>query len=882
MRPAYFHYWGKARKADGQSGDDYHLLPYHCLDVAAVAAYWWDNSPSLQRAFTSTTDVDVDKMRAWVLFFIALHDLGKFDLRFQCKSLHTWLVLHPEDRDTSLPSVAVCKGFDHGKAGLFWFINDFQDGSAGDVGDLSALLLSVSEHPYQTWLPWLEAVTGHHGFVVEESQVPDHSMPFQYQALAGRDKTARSEWIDALERLFLGPAGLSIADVPPEPSTLLAGFCSVSDWLGSWLADDTFQYRADVAENDEGLKEYFDEKYGQDATRVVTRSGLLGQLNPYGGMEALLDSGCKPRQLQVLVPQLPLKQGLTLIEAPTGSGKTETALAHAWHLLDQGLADSIIFALPTQATANAMLSRLNKLADTLFEHPNLILAHGFARFNEEFQAIRQRGVNAQGDTEAWAQCCEWLSQSRKRVFLGQIGVCTIDQVLISVLPVRHRFVRGFGIGRSVLIVDEVHAYDTYMYGLLEAVLTDQQRAGGSAILLSATLPDSHKQKLLKTYGDANEVLPEHYPLIAWRAANDDAYFDLHNQPEHRPTPFSVQLEALRLLDLQPDDALLKRMVDAARAGAQVCFICNLVDVAQSAYRALQHYTDIDVILFHARFTLVDRKTKEERVLNCFGKDGDRTQGRILIATQVVEQSLDVDFDWLITQLCPVDLLFQRIGRLHRHALANRPAGFEQPVATVLLPDGEGYATHSAIYPNTLVMWRTQRRMEALGDSALNFPDAYRQWIEPIYKPELKGDEPEWVITGYDKFESEESIKRGKARSMLKWAKDAALNDDDENVRAVTRDGEMSLPVLPYRQTAQGRQLLDGRVFELLPEREQWEALALNRVNVPHSWENLFIQELDSEYGVIWLSGSSDNDGYLFEGRKMTFIYTKEKGMEKLL
>lgn len=192
-------------------------------------------------------------------------------------------------------------------------------------------------------------------------------------------------------------------------------------------------------------------------------------------------------------------------------------MAYAWCLLDKGLADSIIFALPTQATANAMLKRLETCAPLIFnDQTNLVLAHGKAAFNEDFWHLKSsyRQRTEQGKEEARVQCAECLSSSRKRVFLGQIGVCTVDQVLISVLPVRHKFVRGFGLGKSILIVDEVHAYDSYMYGLLEEVLKQQHVAGGSALLFSATLPHHQREALSKTWGGSlscQEKSP--YPLV---------------------------------------------------------------------------------------------------------------------------------------------------------------------------------------------------------------------------------------------------------------------------------------------------------------------------------------------------------------------------------
>lgn len=875
--PEYFKYWGKAKKDRGQAGPEYHLLAYHSLDVAAVAAYWWDHSPALRHLFCKDQQQNEAEMKAWVLFFIALHDLGKFDIRFQCKVQQVWLVLHPEDQHVRLPSSFECKEYDHGIAGLYWFDNDHQTALGDDPFALA------TAHPYESWLPWLEKVCGHHGVVVPADKVDQHHyrLSVSLNALCHRDKTARAQWVDVLASIFLHPAGLTVQSEPPECSVLLAGFCAISDWLGSWNSEDTFGYE-DTAEDFAGLREYYQRRYANDAAKVIDRSGLIGKVKHDANVVKLL-GGYQARQLQVLVDTLPLTAGLTIVEAPTGSGKTETALAYAWKLLELHLADSIIFALPTQATANAMLSRLEMLAPLLFENPNIVLAHANSRFNRAFTEIKQRGDDLQGEN-ALSQCVQWLSQSKKRVFLGQIGVCTIDQVLVSVLPLKHRFVRGFGAGCSVLIVDEVHAYDRYMYGLLEAVLREQANAGSPAILLSATLPEQQKKQLLASYAPASitglvSTVDTPYPQVSWVTGRELRQFDLTDYPDQQPSKFNLYLESRYSDDAQPDDEILQQLLSAAKQGAQVCLICNLVDVAQQAYRKLKAVAGtIDVQLFHARFSLLDRQVKENRALACFGKEGDRSQGRILIATQVVEQSLDVDFDWLVTQICPVDLLFQRLGRLHRHQRSPRPAGFEKPKATVLLPNAEGYGRIGKIYSHTRVMWRTQQAIEKLGKRPLQFPDVYRSWIKPIYSDVVTEYEPDWVTKGMDDFDGEEFNKKVEARKILRWAENVSLYDSEANERAVTRDGAMSIPLVPFVQTTNGKQLLDGRIAELLTDFQLQEALALNQVNVPDSWKCKVLVQPD-EFGRYWLAGQQQTSALCMQAGKNYLYYTKERGME---
>ncbi|MEN8205524.1 MAG: CRISPR-associated helicase/endonuclease Cas3 [Pseudomonadota bacterium] len=892
MRRVEKHQWKKVPA--GQSYSAFHLLPYHSFDVAAVASVWWDQSKAIRNSFLwKAADLSNDQIKAWVLFYISIHDYGKFDIRFQRKALNVWKILQSELnlKAVVMPTVDACKTYDHGTAGLYWFDRDHD---SDDDSDAFNIMMDINENTETTsedaGLTWVKAVAGHHGFVYSESMMPSETRMALHstvsKSVAKQDKAARLEWIATLEEIFLKPAGLSLDDIPPQPSPMLAGFCSVSDWLGSRSDEENFRYKSEPTTMG-GLKAYFDEKCQQDALHVFKLSGIGGQAKSYQSVKALLDKDRQPRQVQTLVNELSAEPGLTIVEAPTGSGKTEMALAYAWRLLENNHADSIVFAMPTQATSNAMLKRLEKLATILFEeNPNLLLAHGNAHFNEDFLALKQVGKTVQENEEAWAQCNEWLGQSRKRIFLGQIGICTVDQVLVSVLPVKHRFVRGFGVGRSVLIVDEVHAYDAYMYGLLEAVLREQQATGGSSILLSATLPQTLKNNLLATSGvkpsEPTELAP--YPMISYSDGQQAKQFTLPDSqlPPKREVSFELNEDE----HLLPDEALCQRIISAAEDGAQVAIICNLVDVAQQLAKQLQAMVEqrrlgIETDIFHARYCLTHRQHKEALVLEYFGEEGERHQGRILVATQVIEQSLDVDFDWLITQLCPVDLLFQRMGRLHRHE-RKRPQGFETPLCTILLPLGHDYGTHGLIYSNTRVMWRTARKLHDCPEQVIKFPVAYREWIETVYQNEAWGNEPAEVEDGFSKFEDKTWKKRVAARQMLKWADDASLNDSDEKIRAVTRDGEFSLSVVPCLETPEGMLLLSGVIFESLDEWRQAEALSMSTVGAPNSWgkgRTGFLPEQD-ENGYIWLAMQTDGDYLRVTRNDIELSYHPYWGLER--
>ena len=805
-------------------------------------------------------------LRAWVLFYIALHDLGKFDLRFQLKAPDAvtlvWPSLQKLDHGLSPKEINT---FDHGHAGLAWANLEFAQWLGAD--DASRVL-------WEGWRPWLTAVTGHHG---------DYSQPRMEglqldtdEALIEHDRQARHTYVAALEHLFLTPCGLDLNTPPPAchagAQALLAGFCSVCDWIGS--NTEAFAYQ----KLGPALPAYFDDRLQHTQQHdVLQRFGLIANVKPYAGLRALLSAGESPRGVQVEIDALPATPGLTLIEAPTGSGKTEAALAYAWRLMDAGVADSIVFALPTQATANAMLKRAEAFANQAFGEANVVLAHGKRQFNEAFQKLAEGGrrVTAQGKIEAGVQCAQWLASSRKRVFLGQVGVCTVDQVLLSVLPVRHKFVRGFGVNKSILIVDEVHAYDAYMHGLLGEVLRQQQAVGGSVILLSATLHASARAKLLEAW-QCDSRVDAPYPVL-WHAVGGKAAC-IALPAEQRPVRREVTTECLKLPGAFPDDALIERIVNAAQSGARVAVVMNLVDDAQRLARLLRTRTEIAVDAFHARYRFIDRQAKEKATLNHYGREATRDRGRILVATQVVEQSLDLDFDWMMTQICPVDLLFQRLGRLHRHPRDHRPPGFEAPRCTVLSVDGDDYGLHKLIYGNTRVLWRTEQLLTA--NARIVFPEAYRDSIEQVYQRDDWPDEPEKIALEFDQYCVMQRTREKDAQQLTTMTV-RAFRDDDARVTGLTRDGEMSLTVLPLQ--SDGR-LLDGQTSGELPAQDLVETINLNTAPVPASWKNyLRGYRLDDEGALAgcWQLEMRADDADGWQSVDGKFRYSKEFGLEKI-
>lgn len=841
-----YNYWGKADKEN-----NYHLLVYHCLDVASVGKVWLEQSPSFVKRASKAAGLTDIAFCEWFTFFLAIHDLGKFDIRFQKKVPEVFKKLQP---NTEFKSQGI-NNYNHGYAGFSWGVNECSD------------YFNTTSNAYYIWL---QKVVGHHGKFPQVSKLDRPA--FVNPKIIEQDKKSRIQFIQTMKTFFA--PNQELKNLPEEPSEFLAGFCSICDWIGS--NNEYFSFSSDFDKNKsdlENCQNYFNSRV-EDALRALKEIGVIPSIQSEGGMKFLF-SDYIPQGVQTVVNQLPLEQSLTIIEAPTGSGKTEAALSYASLLLSSGVSETVTFALPTQATTNAMLPRIEKVAPKMFkEEANLILAHGKSRFNEKYINIKNRNKNIPKNEDCKVQCSNWLGSSKKRSFLGQIGLSTIDQVLLSVLPVKHYFVRSFGIGRSILIIDEVHAYDNYMYGLLEEVIRQQKKLGGSIILLSATLPFIQKTKLLSAwdieFDEDYDFKSASYPLITSSVLSEP----LSLNKKDMPSPFSVSISLFYGKELQFSDDLISQIVNAGQNGASVCVICNIVADAQQFAKVISEKVsdNIPVDIFHSRYQFKDRKTKENAVIDQYGEEGKR-MGRILVATQVVEQSLDIDFDWMVTQLCPADLLFQRLGRLHRHN-HNRPKGFEERKVTVILPTKNlEFGGTGIVYSNVLALWKTQQLLEK--NSVIEFPEAYRDWIEEVYDEDDSTVSDELKELNFDYICKNES--RHYIANNLVQNRDTinAIDDLSDNASSLTRDGEMSVSLIPL---SDDDTLLDGTIISNLAEWDKWEQLSLNTIPVPRSWRNNFT-ELEKGYMKIDMQKNQD---YVFECDigKYRFLYTSERGMER--
>lgn len=652
-----FNYWGKADPACSLE-PKWHPLAYHCLDVVAVGVAYLEQS-SLLKSCCGLLSCSEQEFLSWSAFLLALHDIGKFSEAFQAQRPD--LISELQKRE---PNPTKIYSERHDSLG-FWLWEDYL---------VDAMLTKIgidNSRPTQRSLKcWLLAVTGHHGMPPKPNGNADSF--FQRE-----DKQAAADFVQATAELLLTkearqiPCNPNFAIASEMMSWWFAGITVLADWLGS--NTQFFPYQSPSLD----LEKYWE--YAQvQATKALSQSGVLPSAIEHGqSLKVLFPKihQASPLQQWAVSVDIPPAPQIYLLEDVTGAGKTEAAMMLAYRLMEQGLAEGFFIGLPTMATANAMYKRVAEVYQKLFSgDANLVLAHGHKKLVEEFAAtILPVGTpehdGAQLDETASARCSAWLADHSKRALLASAGIGTIDQALLAVLHSKHQSLRLLGLFNKVLIVDEVHACDAYMQGVLEVLLEFHARTGGPVILLSATLPGRMKQALLNAYVKGRNQSPAPalrsgaYPLATrWH----------DGQPVLQENELASRACVSRTVQVHyeaDDEKVFAHVIAALQRGQCVGWIRNTVADAMAAYARLSKTVPPEnITLFHARFTLKDRLDKEAQVLDLFGEDSQQhdRQGRLMIATQVAEQSLDVDFDVLITDLAPIDRVLQRAGRLQRH------------------------------------------------------------------------------------------------------------------------------------------------------------------------------------------------------------------------
>lgn len=794
MDNSLIHIWAKTSK---DTDDCWHPLILHMLDVAASAGAIMNREPeSTRERLAEVLGMPWAEAFPWLLLLIACHDLGKACPGFQCK----WNNLSGMDSGRS-PNTDINHAFvsQIELAGLLTAL-----GWREDLAELAA-----------------DAVGCHHG---------ERAAPTTIVRLMGDTRAlGKSEWTEARRALFqlllvvFAPGKPPVKEKMTGPDfMLLSGLTSFSDWVGSNETWFPFGSQKDC----EDLNTWFQTRRSKNAEQALNAIGWDARI-PLASeprrFEDVFDFSPRPLQ-QALANALADVQepSLLLVEAPMGEGKTEAAFYAHLELQRRFGHRGLYVALPTKATGNAMFMRTLKFlrSQNCSRQIDLQLLHGGALLNDDYQKLKPSGIydtQAGGDVRAG----EWFTH-KKRALLSEYGVGTVDQALLTILPVRHQFVRLWGLANRVVVFDEIHAYDAYTGMLLIHLLRWLLALGSSVLLLSATLPPTVRRKLAALTNTDYPEQEANYPRLSVYSTGQPVQQIAFAADPARRITLHIQPIASDL------DAMQATLDSRLSEGGFALALANTVQRAQDLYR---RYPDgeavviegqpvgkrladgTEIYLFHARFPANQRQRREDAALQTFGPAGQRTGRKILIATQVAEQSLDLDFDLIATDLAPIDLLLQRAGRLWRHARASRPVAMPTLIVSGLaeeLPPSFGRPLWwGAVYREDILLrtWCLLR-----GKNRFSLPEEIDGLVKTVYEEEV--EVPECL---QDRLQKSLIDGEGKAishmgqanKAIIGFPDDASWNDparrslydEDEpgvhrTLMAQTRLGDDSVIVIP--------------------------------------------------------------------------------------
>ena len=691
--------WGKSPE---RAGGRTNLLLQHLFDAMAVGALIWGRflAPGFRARLDKAASGDGERLYIWLC---GLHDLGKATPGFQ------GLVPHLADavRSTGLPVPR------QGKARKPW---RHQRASAALLRDL----LRREWPDGRDQLAWVwPMLAGHHGLVPAVKDVQIRG-PMEREAVLG-DPASWQPLQELLVAIVTSAAGwpdLAAAcpsSVPWRADQLaLSGFVTMADWIAS------DEHRFQGVDRLEGVSVAGARERAERAWADMGLRGGWATLSPPGSETfSARFANQSPRPLQAGVAEAVRvleTAGLVLIEAPMGEGKTEAALTAAEILASRFGANGVYVAMPTQATSDAMYLRVGNWLRTFDGPPPLALLHGRHLLSERLRARTaeaapdgapglddyglpdtppsyQGVAEDRGPEEASDRPAEWF-YGRYRGLLTANGVGTVDQVLLAATRTKYVALRYSGLSGKVVVFDEVHAADCYMSVFLAEALFWLGNGGVPVVLLSATLSPAQREELVGAYVDgaalAARVPPrpvpagQGYPRVLAACVTDQVRYNSTQTAPWRPSA-EVAVSLCTEQELGDNGAVIAVLQERLSEGGCALVIRNTVGRAQRTFCDLAGHFGADVVLLHGRFTSNARAQKTERLLAALGPDGTRRPDRlVVVATQVAEQSFDIDADILVTDLAPIDLVLQRAGRVHRHGrpAAARPARLRAPEVVV--------------------------------------------------------------------------------------------------------------------------------------------------------------------------------------------------------
>jgi len=847
-------------KTDRQNESRWHPLILHMVDVAAVADVVLSREPQATKdKLAGLIGLPWEEARPWILLLIACHDLGKASPGFQLK----WkpareLLANTGINLPRLPDTSIHHAF---------------------VSQIALQkLLQESGWSEELSERCADAVGCHHGMRASSKVLDDLE--------GNRNGVDEQNWMVVWKEIFDSLCRTFKTGNPPVKSTvagaefmLLAGLTSFVDWIGS--NEEWFPFGTILDCQD--LDQWFDIRR-ENAIKALDALGWQPR-EPLIKEEIFFEKAfprCNPpRPLQRAMVEAISKVDepcILLLEAPMGEGKTEAAFYAHLELQRRFGHRGLYIALPTKATGNEMFTRTLKFlqAFAIGRTLDLQLVHGAAMLNEVFQNLRLNGIfDEENDGAIWAG--EWFTH-KKLALLSEYGVGTIDQALLPILPVRHYFMRLWGLANRVVIFDEIHAYDIYTGTLLIHAIRWLRALGSSVILLSATLPPAFRRRLAKALGTELPGIEEKYPRLT--------IFSENSCKQKQFEADATRRRDVVISGIDPSIESLKKTIDTQLPGNGFAgVIVNTVQRAQAFYVAFgmgEQIYSADVVvgkrlsdgtevhLFHARYPAQARQKREDAIRAIYGKNEEadgkiksRSGRRILIATQVAEQSLDLDFDMMVTDLAPIDLVLQRAGRLWRHERSFRPT--ERPLLFIAGLEGEKQGSFgkplwwNKIYSREDILLRTWDCLKAKEKrkETLHLPEEIDDLVRDVYDAVHYPEDTE-ILQRLEnaeiKSEGDQFAHQAMAHQSIiglpedgSW-KDASrfyLYDDDKQgvhftLKAQTRLGEDSVMVIPIF-------LKDNFEPSIVPDvttAKKWamRAVSLSRKGVLHHLRSLGVPE----------------------------------------
>ncbi|MFF0494384.1 CRISPR-associated helicase Cas3' [Nocardia sp. NPDC004068] len=840
--------WAKSDRDGGRLS-----LVRHCADAMAVAGLVWDRwlPRRTREAMSVGLPGGVADGRVLFVWLAAVHDVGKLTPAFACQVPVLAEAMH--DKGLRMGgALANRRALPHGLAS----------------GVELQRFLCEQGWKKSVALTYAVVVDGHHGKPSSRGDVGQAR--FQADLLgAGEWKRCRDELLThftcvsgAQERL---EAWREVPLSVPVQALLTAAVI-VADWVAS--NQDLFPLNQNRTSSTEAVEAW--EALGLPSAwvPVLDRSadggdgeGLFRSRFDLPGEARMrpLQAGCVAAAWEVPEP------GVMVVEAAMGEGKTEAALLAAEILAFRFGLGGVFVALPTMATSDAMFGRVRRWVGRLpGEVGSMFLAHGKAALNPEFAELKRAGFASIGidcdDSGVIAH--SWFVG--KKGPLANVVVGTIDQVLRGALKTRHLMLRHLGLANKVVIVDEVHAADSYMSTYLCRCLEWLGAYGVPVILLSATLPSAQRRSLLAAYRRGRSGATETEPIDT---ATGYPRLTVWPAPEAMPEIASSGREsvAVSIERLDDDVAVVVSAVKAALAdGGVVGIVCNTVGCAQEMFEALRTSGVVnrdELLLVHSRFVATHRTELEDDLRRLLGPPtsaGSVRPGRfVLVGTQVIEQSLDIDVDLLITDLAPIDLMLQRIGRLHRHQRADRPHRVAQPRCLVRGADW------SQLPPNpdrgSVAVYQKARLLRAAAvldqRAELRIPEDVPELVETAYAEPFSPPSG-WEVSlaeadaQWEAFRAEQRHRAGaylvrsphsEMPTLHGWVT-TDLPDDDDRVggQAQVRDAEDSIEAIVVRRKGSEVRVLDvvkdyadrGIPTEGPPEPELAKAVAACTIRLP--------------------------------------------------